>query len=160
MVWEYIPAAVNHWMYNVLRTNTWWLFLANVTTYPSDVIFKPQQRETYTKIKLNFKTVAHLFKLEWSVARKFAIRLEKKQQIILIIFTLTCGHSNSDCKTPSREKQATWKRLPCESPIKMSPASEISIPFGKQVIFSLPIRYLKLPSCAKTATQWPLKSHT
>lgn len=85
---------------------------------------------------------------------------KKHKNMIILKFTLTCGHSNSDCKTPSREKQATWKRFPCESPIRMSPASDISIPLGKQVIFSLPIRYLKTPLGANTATQWPLKSQT
>lgn len=62
------------------------------------------------------------------------------------LLTFTWGHSNSDCKTPWREKQATWNRLPCESPIKISPASDISIPFGKHVIFSFPMRYLNEPS--------------
>lgn len=74
--------------------------------------------------------------------------------------TLTYGHSNSEIKEPSLEKTATWNLLPCESPIKTSPASLISIPFGKFVIFSQPIRRKNLPSSLNTTTQCPLKSQT
>uniref|UniRef100_A0A915JNH9 Secreted protein n=1 Tax=Romanomermis culicivorax TaxID=13658 RepID=A0A915JNH9_ROMCU len=52
---------------------------------------------------------------------------------------LAMGHSYSTCNSPDRLKTATWKRLPCESPTKTSPASEISIPFGKLVTPSQPI---------------------
>lgn len=71
--WEYIPAAINHWIYNVFNTSTWWLFLASVTTYPSDVIFNPQQRETCDIVK-NEKE-SNTKKNEWNEM----IRKKKKQ---------------------------------------------------------------------------------
>lgn len=74
--------------------------------------------------------------------------------------TFTYGHSNSDINEPALEKTATWKRLPCESPINTSPASLISIPFGKFVTFSQPMRRRNLPSSLNTTTQCPLKSQT
>ncbi len=122
--------------YNVLSMSTWWLFLASVTTYPSLVILRPQQRLTFTY-----------------------------------------GHSNSLIIVPSRENTATWKRLPWLSPTNTSPigivnlqdpiqklkddkkywpASLTSIPFGKLVIFSPPMRLTKSPSSLNTTTQWPL----
>ena len=111
--------------YRVFKTNTWWLFFAKVTTYPSLEIFRPQHRLTFTY-----------------------------------------GHSNSLNMFPSREKTATWNLFPWLSPTKTSPkikillsfrlyfckklsnlpASLTSIPFGKFVIFSPPIRLKNWPS--------------
>lgn len=114
------------------------------------MIFKPQQRETYEwilGIRIKFGSVVEMaYFSDVNVSEVWCLVLLTRYRKCNLGFTLTWGHSNSDCNTPSREKQATWKRLPCESPIKISPASEISMPLGKEVIFSLPMRYLNEPS--------------
>ena len=91
-------------------------------------------------------------------------------QVLINIRTFTWGHSNSPRRVPSLEKTTTWNLLPWESPIKISPASErkisekekilfhapdMSIPFGKFVIFSHPILLRNCPSSVKTTTLWP-----
>lgn len=56
-------------MYRVFRTRTWWLFLARVTTYPSEVIFKPQQRDTWN-VPIFWKTLKKLTKKYPEIVRK------------------------------------------------------------------------------------------
>lgn len=62
-------------MYNVLRTRTWWLFLARVTTYPSEVIFSPQHLETWNKkicsdcVQINF--ILHFLHQLWKLCDIF-----------------------------------------------------------------------------------------
>uniref|UniRef100_A0A1I8I291 Reverse transcriptase domain-containing protein n=1 Tax=Macrostomum lignano TaxID=282301 RepID=A0A1I8I291_9PLAT len=72
--------------------------------------------------------------------------------------TFTVGHSNSEVSWPSLLNTATWNLLPWESPTRTSPWSLMSMPLGKLVIASEPMRRRYTPSSWNTQTQWPLKS--
>ena len=137
----------------MFRTRTWWLFLARVTTYPSLVILRPQQRDTWnTQIYFG-----------WNIDQNIHLHMrtfEFSQQSSII------GEDNNvelvSMRVTNQNISSIWRKNMLVLLYQVHLTSnlpEISIPLGKFVMFSHPILLTYCPSSVNTTTLWPWQSN-